>query len=200
MIKQVSIGLIPVGEFVSKTLLLFTRGLPGDRVLDFSVRSTVLASRAPTPSSRAPSPRRSPVLQTADGLLSPASPTLDNKAFLPSSTDKDKTPAPDVDNDTTETLHTLTVPSTVPFTHTLRTVFERPKASQPGLLDPDSFEEEYAEPRNVAAVDLSLGMEGQWDVEVLGIEFKLAVGPQAQPRLNQIIISLGYRTAHPMWY
>ncbi|KAF8601607.1 hypothetical protein BDV93DRAFT_509874 [Ceratobasidium sp. AG-I] len=176
LIKRVSIGLVPAGEFVSKTLLLFTRGLPGDRILDFSVRSTVLPSRAPTPSTRAPSPLRSPALQAADGLLSPASPTLDNKAFLPSSTEKDKTPAPDLDVDTTETLHTLTVPAMLPFTHTLRTAFERPKLSQPELLDPETFEEEYAEPRNVAVVDVSLGMEGPWDVEVLGIEFELSSG------------------------
>ncbi|KAG9084046.1 hypothetical protein FS749_005537, partial [Ceratobasidium sp. UAMH 11750] len=36
LIKQVSLGLIQPQDFVSKTLLLFTRGQPGDRVLDFS--------------------------------------------------------------------------------------------------------------------------------------------------------------------
>lgn len=196
LIKQVSIGLISAGEFVSKTLFLFTRGLPGDRILDFSVRSTVLPSRAPTPSSRAHSPLRSPVLQTADGLLSPASPTFDNKAFLPSSTNKDRTAALDADSDTTETLHTLTVPTLSPFTHTLRTTFERPKASQPGLLDPDTFEEEYLEPRNVAVVDVSLEMEGPWDVEVLGIEFELAVRKNGHSQNCVNTYVFGYRTAH----
>ncbi|KAG9089857.1 hypothetical protein FRC07_012245, partial [Ceratobasidium sp. 392] len=84
LIKQVSLGLIQPQDFVSKTLLLFTRGQPGDRILDFSVRSSSIApSRPPSPSSRAPSPLRSPALQTADGLLSAASPTIKDKAFLP---------------------------------------------------------------------------------------------------------------------
>jgi hypothetical protein len=141
------------------------------------VRSSVLASRAPSPASRAPSPLRSPVLQTNDKLLSPASPTFDDKAFLPSSTEKDKIPHPhpETDGETTETLHTLTVPAVLPFSYELRTSFERPQTQQPGLIDPDTFEEGYAEPRGVAIVDVSLGMEGQWDVEVVGIGFELSV-------------------------
>ncbi|KAG9086628.1 hypothetical protein FRC06_003000 [Ceratobasidium sp. 370] len=173
LIKQVSLGLIQPQDFVSKTLLLFTRGQPGDRVLDFSVRSSTVASRAP---SRAQSPLRSPVVQTADGLLSPASPATDDKAFLPSSAEKDKIPQPELDADTTETLHTLTVSAVLPFSTTLRANFERPQTKQPGLLDLGTFEQGYAEPRNVAVVDVSFGMEGQWDVEVTGIGFELAAG------------------------
>ncbi|KAG8739213.1 hypothetical protein FRC10_005870 [Ceratobasidium sp. 414] len=175
LIKQVSLGLIQPEDFVSKTLLLFTRGQPGDRVLDFSVRSSTVASRAPSPVSRAQSPLRSPVLQTADGLLSPASPATEDKAFLPSSAEKDRI-QPEPDADITETLHTLTVPAVLPFSTTLRANFERPHTKQPGLLDLGTFEQGYAEPRNVAVVDVSFGMEGEWDVEVTGIEFEFAAG------------------------
>ncbi|KAG8794879.1 hypothetical protein FRC12_020516 [Ceratobasidium sp. 428] len=174
LIKQLSLGLIQPQDFVSRILLLFTRGQPGDRVLDFSVRSSVAAPSRPP--SRAPSPARSPVLQTLDGHLSPASPTIKDKAFLPGSTEKDKTPPPEQDNDTTETLHTLTVSATLPFTTTLRTNYERPLTKQPGLLDLDTFEQGYVEPRNVVVVDVSFGMEGEWDVEITGIGFELAEG------------------------
>ncbi|KAG9082241.1 hypothetical protein FRC07_014267, partial [Ceratobasidium sp. 392] len=92
------------------------------------------------------------------------------------STEQDKTPSLELDNDTTETLHTLTVPVVLPFTTTLRTTYERPLTKQPGLLDLDTFESGYAEPRNVAIVDVSFGMEGEWDVEVTGIGFELSAG------------------------
>ncbi|QRV83766.1 trafficking protein particle complex subunit 11 [Ceratobasidium sp. AG-Ba] len=154
LIKQVSLGLVEPQDFVNKTLLLFTRGQPGDRVLDFSVRSSVLVSRAP---SRAPSPLRSPILQTSDGLLSPASPNVENKASLPGSADKDKAAHLESDEDTTETLHTLIIPA-------------------PGLLDVATFKQDYEEVRNIGIVDVSFGMEGEWDVEVTGVGFELAPG------------------------
>ncbi|QRV97868.1 trafficking protein particle complex subunit 11 [Ceratobasidium sp. AG-Ba] len=173
LIKQVSLGLVQPQDFVNKTLLLFTRGQPGDRVLDFSVRSSVLVSRAP---SRAPSPLRSPILQTSDGLLSPASPNMKNKASLPGSADKDKAAHPESDGDTTETLHTLTIPAVLPFSTLLRTTYERPNQPQPGLLDVPTFEQDYEEVRNIAIVDVSFGMEGEWGVEVTGVGFELAPG------------------------
>ncbi|QRW12406.1 trafficking protein particle complex subunit 11 [Ceratobasidium sp. AG-Ba] len=165
LIKQVSLGLVEPQDFVNKTLLLFTRGQPGDRVLDFSVRSSVLVSRAP---SRAPSPLRSPILQTSDGLLSPASPNVENKASLPGSADKDKAAHLESDEDTTETLHTLIIPAVLPFSTLLRTTYERPNQPSPA--------QDYEEVRNIGIVDVSFGMEGEWDVEVTGVGFELAPG------------------------
>jgi hypothetical protein len=155
---------------VSKTLVLYTRGIPGDRVLDFSVRSGIVASRAPSPTG---SPKRAPIplSPTNDKLLSPSSPTYEDKAFLPPS----KNLAGESDRETTETLHMLTIPAVLPFTHSTQAKYERPRTPQPGLLDPETFEAGYMEPRNVAVVDFGLNMEGISDVVVQDIGFELAV-------------------------
>ncbi|KAB5589557.1 Glutathione transferase omega-1 [Ceratobasidium theobromae] len=165
LIKQVSLGLISPGNTASKTLVLFTRGQPGDRVLDFSVRSAVPVSRAPSPSG---SPQRVPIplSPTNDKLLSPSSPTYEDKAFLPSSKNLGA-------EETTETLHMLTVPAVWPFGHSTQTRFERPRGPRPGLLDSETFESGYKEPRNVAVVDFKLNLEGVWDIVVEDIGFEL---------------------------
>ncbi|KAJ1300005.1 hypothetical protein OPQ81_011839 [Rhizoctonia solani] len=168
LIKQVSLGLIQPDDHSSKTLILFTRGLPGDRILDFSVRSGVVSSRAASPST---SPHRTaiPLSPTNDKLLSPTSPTYEDKAFLPSSKDL---PA-ESDKETTETLHMLTVPAILPFSNTASVIFERPGEPRQGLLDPETFAPEYVEPRNVAVVNFGLSMDGDSGIIVQDIKFEL---------------------------
>ncbi|CAE6461506.1 unnamed protein product [Rhizoctonia solani] len=168
LIKQVSLGLIQPGDHSSKTLILFTRGQPGERVLDFSVRSGVVSSRAPSPSA---SPQRTviPLSPTNDKLLSPSSPTYEDKAFLPSST---HLPA-ESDKETAETLHMLTVPAVVPFSHSASVVYEKAQVSQRDLLDPETFMPGYVEPRNIAVVNFGLTMDGISDVIIQDIRFEL---------------------------
>ncbi|KAH7329744.1 Foie gras liver health family 1-domain-containing protein [Rhizoctonia solani] len=168
LIKQVSLGLIQPDDHSSKTLILFTRGLPGDRVLDFSVRSGVISSRAASPSA---SPQRTaiPLSPTNDKLLSPTSPTYEDKAFLPSS----KNLPAESDKETTETLHMLTIPVTLPFSNSASVVYERPEVPRHGLLDPETFTLGYVEPRNVAVVNFGLIMDGDSDIIVHDIRFEL---------------------------
>ncbi|EUC61804.1 glutathione transferase omega-1 [Rhizoctonia solani AG-3 Rhs1AP] len=168
LIKQVSLGLIHPDDYSSKTLILFTRGLPGDRVLDFSVRSGVVSSRVASPSA---SPQRTaiPLSPTNDKLLSPTSPKYEDKAFLPSSKDL---PA-ESDKETTETLHMLTILAVLPFSNIASVVYERPQAPRCSLLDPETFTPEYIEPRNVAVVNFGLTMEGDSDIIVHNIQFEL---------------------------
>ncbi|KAG8690818.1 hypothetical protein FRC11_008923 [Ceratobasidium sp. 423] len=168
LIKQVSLGLIQPDDHSSKTLILFTRGLPGDRVLDFSVRSGVISSRAASPSA---SPQRTaiPLSPTNDKLLSPSSSTYEDKAFLPNS---QNLPA-ESDKETTETLHMLTIPVAFPFSNSAFVVYERPEALCRGLLDPETFTPGYVEPRNVAVVNFGLTMDGDSDIVVQDIQFGL---------------------------
>ncbi|GAB1526652.1 hypothetical protein RhiTH_009824 [Rhizoctonia solani] len=168
LIKQVSLGLIQPEDHSSKTLILFTRGQPGDRVLDFSVRSGVVSSRAPSPSA---SPQRTaiPLSPTNDKLLSPSSPTYEDKAFLPSSMN---IPA-ESDKETTETLHMLTIPAVIPFSHSTSVIYERPQTSPHSLLDPATFMPGYMEPQNVAVVNFGLTMDGSSEITIQDIRFQL---------------------------
>ncbi|KAF8752579.1 Foie gras liver health family 1 [Rhizoctonia solani] len=155
---------ITIGNETSSSLIK----QPGDRVLDFSVRSGVVSSRAPSPSA---SPQRTtiPLSPTNDKLLSPSSPTYEDKAFLPSSMN---IPA-ESDKETAETLHMLTIPAVIPFSHSTSVIYERPQTSPHSLLDPATFMPGYMEPQNVAVVNFGLTMDGSSEITIQDIRFQL---------------------------